>query len=83
MESPVTVCVAASLAEALLLKGLLETEGVVATVPGSELMDEFAVARQARGALDVVVAGADEARARDIVAAWRERGAQEGASDEG
>lgn len=37
--------------DAMLVRGLLEAEGLHAVVPGEELMDEFASATRARGGL--------------------------------
>lgn len=66
---------AASQMEAQILMGLLVTEGVPARVPGSELNDEFGQAMK-MGPADVIVPLQHLEAARDIVAAWKERGSQ-------
>lgn len=78
MTSPdfVVVHTAPSHHEALLLAGLLVSEGIPARVPGSELNDEFGIAARVVGAADVVVPAAHAEAAADIVAAWKDRGAQ-------
>lgn len=78
MESPVVVHVAATLADALVLRGFLRSEGLHADVPGAELADEFGVARKVRGSLEVIVPAAEKERALDVVAAWEERGDSDG-----
>lgn len=66
---------AASQMEAQILAGLLQSEGVPARVPGTELNDEFGQAMR-MGAAEVIVPVAHLEAAQDIVAAWKERGAQ-------
>lgn len=67
---------AASQMEAQILMGLLVSEGVPARVPGSELNDEFGQAMK-MGPADVIVPLQHIETARDIVAAWKERGARQ------
>jgi len=74
----VIIHTATSLQGAQLLAGLLESEGVRATVPGAELNDEFGMAAKMVGAADVVVRRGDLDRAKDIVAAWEQRGDADG-----
>lgn len=71
----VVVHTASGHTQAKILAGFLESEGITARVPGSELADEFGVAQKVTGAADVIVLGRDLERARDIVAAWNERAA--------
>lgn len=58
--------------EAKLVQGLLEAEGIRALVPGSELVDEFAMGQRLVGTVEVVVLRDDLERARDVVEAWKE-----------
>jgi hypothetical protein len=67
----VVVHTASGFQEARLLAGFLESEGVPARVPGSELSDEFGMAQKLSGAADVVVLGRDLEKAKEIVAAWK------------
>ena len=67
---------AASQMEAQILMGLLVSEGVPARVPGSEPNDEFGQAMK-MGPADVIVPLQHIETARDIVAAWKERGARQ------
>ncbi len=71
----VVVYTASGHTEAKILAGFLESEGITARVPGSELSDEFGMAQKLVGAADVIVLGRDLARAQDIVAAWKENAA--------
>jgi hypothetical protein len=75
----VVVHTASGHTQAKILAGFLESEGITARVPGSELVDEFGMAQKLTGAADVIVLGRDLERARDIVAAWNERAASGGA----
>lgn len=70
----VIVHTATSFQTAQIVAGLLESEGVHATVPGAQLSDEFGMASKMLGAATVVVRRGDLERARDIVAAWEQRG---------
>jgi len=70
-SSHVVVHNANSHTEALLVAGLLESEGISAIVPGSELSDEFGVGQRMYGANQVVVLRRDLESAKDIVAAWQ------------
>lgn len=64
----VVVHEAGSHIEALILKGLLESEGVRARVAGEELSDEFAnAARLAGGLSQVLVAPEDRKRALELL----------------
>jgi len=74
----VVVHTAAGHTQAKILAGFLESEGITARVPGSELTDEFGMAQKLTGAADVIVLGRDLERARDIVAAWIERASSGG-----
>ncbi len=74
----VVVHTASGHTEAKILAGFLESEGITARVPGSELADGFGMAQKLTGAADVIVLGRDLERARDIVAAWKERAAPGG-----
>ncbi len=71
----VVVYTASGHTEAKILAGFLESEGITARVPGSELSDEFGMAQKLVGAADVIVLGRDLERAQDIVAAWKENAA--------
>lgn len=75
----VVVHTASGHTEAKILAGFLESEGITARVPGSELADGFGMAQKLTGAADVIVLGRDLERARDIVAAWKEQAAPGGA----
>lgn len=66
----VVVHTAQSFPEAKILAGLLESEGVTAKVPGSELTDEFGMAMKMAGSANVIVLERDLEKAKDIVAAW-------------
>ena len=59
--------------EAKLVAGLLETEGIKAMVNGTELSDEFSLAKKLAGLGEVVVHRSHLEKALDIVAAWKER----------
>ena len=69
----VVVHTAPGIHAAKILAGFLESEGVTARVPGSELTDEFGAAMQLSGSADVIVLRRDLERAREIVAAWVEQ----------
>ena len=73
----ITVYVAASLAEAQILGGLLISEGIAARVAGADLNDEFGMA-QKMGPVEVGVPPSRVDEAKDIVAAWRASGTESG-----
>lgn len=78
----VIVHTASGYQEARILAGFLESEGVTARVPGAELSDEFGMAMKISGAADVAVLTRDLEKAKDIVAAWVDRGDGEGEAPE-
>lgn len=80
-QSFVVVHTASSFQEARILAGFLESEGIPARVPGAGLSDEFGMSQKLAGTADVAVLQSNLEAAKDIVAAWVERGNQ--ASEEG
>ncbi len=68
----VVVHTASGHTQAKILAGFLQSEGIPARVPGSELTDEFGMAQKLTGAADVIVPGRDHERATGLVAAWKE-----------
>ena len=81
----VIVHTASSFQEARILAGFLESEGITARVPGANLADEFGMSQKLSGTADVAVMEHDLEKAKDIVAAWVDRGkeATGDASDDG
>ena len=75
-ESFVTVFQAASLLEAEMVKGLLEGEGLMASIPGEHATDPFTSTREITGGRQLTVEVPDEqaAKARAIIEAARESG---------
>lgn len=74
--SLVHVYAARDTTDARLLEGLLVSEGLHPTIPGGELNDEFAQGQRLAGTLgtNVYVPEEEAEVARDVVAAWQERG---------
>jgi len=61
--------------DAQLLLGFLTSEGLHPTIPGEELSDEIASSQRMSGTLgsNVYVPEAEAERAREMVAAWKEK----------
>ena len=72
----ITVFNASSFQEAHIVAGFLESEGIKTQIPGAGLADEFGMATKLAGCAEVTVLSRDAEAARDIVAAWVERGDQ-------
>ena len=72
----ITVFNAKSFQEAQIVAGFLESEGIKTHIPGAELADEFGMATKLAGFAEIKVMEQDLETARDIVAAWKERGTE-------
>ena len=64
---------AGSLAEAQIIRGLLESEGLKVMLPGEELNDEFGAAYKMTGAMTLLVPEEQATRAKEILDVWKER----------
>ena len=75
--SLIHVYTARDTSDAMLVEGLLSSEGLHPTVPGGELNDEFGASQRLAGTLgtEVYVPESEAEKAREIVAAWQERSA--------
>ena len=69
--SYVSIHQASSLAEAQIVRGLLESEGLKVLLPGEELNDEFGGAYKMSGAMQLLVPSEQAEEARRILEAWK------------
>ena len=70
------VYVASSLAEAEMIKGLLEGEGLIALIPGEMATDPVITAEETMVVAEVHVKSEELSRARQVILRAREQGKQ-------